>query len=63
MYFGFLFQVFQPVTVSFDPNDFPRLGNDGKREIATARLADYVLQWYRREGESPSNNAEQDLMH
>jgi hypothetical protein len=53
MYSGLLYQVFQPVSAAFDPDDFIFLGNGGKRKITTEKLLDYVLKWYLSESESP----------
>jgi hypothetical protein len=44
MYFGLLYQVLQPVNETLNPSDFLRPGSDGKQEITTKKLPDYILR-------------------
>lgn len=45
LYFGFLSHVFKPLHLDFDPFDFVREDETGRRLVTTRRLPEYVLKW------------------
>jgi hypothetical protein len=45
MYFGLLFQVFEPTGLTFDPYDFIESDESGEREVTTRKLAKYITEW------------------